>query len=89
MTMNTQTTSSALPRTDCSSFCYPHEKCCITEDGKCDAFGMSDKNFNKLKLSTREKKTQKTHGWKSPYILKHYEPSTFNRANRSHAEQLP
>ena len=29
--------------------------CKAYRDGICDAFGMSDKNFNKLKLSTREK----------------------------------
>jgi hypothetical protein len=29
--------------------------CKAYRDGICDAFGMSDKNFNKMKLSTREK----------------------------------
>jgi len=37
MSTNTSQTLSALPRTACSSFCCPTEKCCITADGKCDA----------------------------------------------------
>lgn len=38
--MNTKSNSNAgsgCPDTTCSSFCCPAEKCCITEDGKCDA----------------------------------------------------
>jgi hypothetical protein len=29
--------AAVAPATNCSSFCHPAEKCCITEDGKCDA----------------------------------------------------
>jgi hypothetical protein len=32
-----QESGKGLDGTACSSFCHPAEKCCITEDGKCDA----------------------------------------------------